>query len=1658
MTYIKKMKMHGFKSFAKPIDMPFSKDFSTVIGPNGSGKSCHYNTLLIKEDGSEVKIGDLVEKQLKRNSIKTLKDGIYCGSKNPIKIISINKHTLKQEIKEVSKFIKRKGEKLYNLQTTTGKEVKATGCHPVMVFRNGKLKSTLIKDLKEQDLIATPRKISIKNRNNFDRDKARFIGYLIGDGYISSRIEFINKDIEILEDFRSIVNSIYGDIEIVERDDKGTSRLFIKEKSIINEIRTLLKKNHEGSITSKFKKIPNEILSSDKEVIRNVVSGLYDTDGSIRKDIGVIEFCSKNKSLTQQVQRLLLRFGIMSNIKLRMNCASNTENKIKRPYWYLYIYGQENLQKFYINIPLRCSHKKETLEKHVISNKTPNPNNDLLPKETNLYVKNLVQLLGIKLKNERKQYPKLAAYYEDRCNPSRQGIQEALIFFNQKLITLTSTLSNLKIEKDPLIEALSTMNISNTQASLQIGLEKGCINNSWIHRGWNGKQENLQNLQSFIQTTITDRLVQIKQNLTILKNLATSDIYWDRITSIEKTEKVPYVYDLTIPNNHNFIGNGIFVHNSNIVDSLCFVLGRLSSKSMRAEKSSNLIYNGGKKGKAAKEAYVSIVFDNSQNTFPVKAREIEVKRLVRYNGQSKYFLNGELRTRQQILDVLATAKIDPDGHNIILQGDITHAAEMPSEERRKILEDISGISVYENKKLKAVNELEKVDSQLKEASIVLTERATYLKELKKDYDQASHYKDLEKNVKRNKATYLNLQIKSKEEKLNKVTASLNKNQSQIDSIKDNIAKFTQESEQKQQELDQLNAKIDSSGELSQQKLHREIETLKDSLMEDNTRLSTLKNEINSINQRKSQLSTSLKDSDKRVFTLEKNKTQLQSQIEQLNKEHSKLKFELESLKEKYKLDDLETNLIETDQKIDSLKSTDLGQEKLNLLRNKDELTLELTNLEKTANPEQLSKLKELKQEFKTATDKLNSFSDQDSTLVNQLSSARIKLQQFQEQQARLKTRQSLAKENSSYNTAVKKIQSLNISGVYGTISELAEVPEKYSLALEIAAGSRLNSIVVKDDKTAAKCIQYLKTNKLGTAIFLPLNKLKPLSIKKTNQGHGLALDLIKFNSKYSSAFKHVFSNTLVVDDIKTARKIGMGKQRMVTLDGDLVEASGVMIGGFRRKRVSFVSPDLDKNLNNATSEIIRLKSVILTLEKQRSNNDSQLNKLREEKSQLEGEIIKIQASVGNLEDVESKKASLTENLTNVNTQLKELESNLKNKSKILEDLTKKRTLLKSKIDKQRSPELISKINSLESQLQKNSEKKILLTSEIKNITTQIEELILPEKESMGRIIKQHSSELKQFNEEIQELETLIKQKNSEIKEKSKQEAQLYTKFKGLLTKRDASSTFLQKQELKINNEQNKTQIFDERINNLNLDKAKVISELTGLRQEFEEFKSVPLRKGLAENQLRDEINKFEALIKNLGNVNLRALEIYKQVQEEYKNLTEKSSRLSTEKEDVFNMIAEVESKKTFVFMKTFNEINKNFETIFSQLTTKGTAQLVLENPEKPLEEGVQIMVKIAQNKYLDIKSLSGGEKTLTALAFIFSIQEHDPASFYLLDEVDAALDKKNSEKLSELIKKYSSKAQYIVISHNDPVISGADKLYGVSMHKDGISHVVSLEV
>src|SRR3989344_4097547 len=247
---------------------------------------------------------------------------------------------------------------------------------------------------------------------------------------------------------------------------------------------------------------------------------------------------------------------------------------------------------------------------------------------------------------------------------------------------------------------------------------------------------------------------------------------------------------------------------SNVIDGLCFVLGKMSAKGMRVEKSANLIYNGGKKGSPMKEAEVSIVFDNEKKEFPVEAEEIKVSRIVRQNGQSIYKINDEVHTRQQVVDLLAIAKIDPDGHNIMLQGDIVHFMEMRTEERRQIIEEISGISVYEDKKQKAMGELTKVEERINEAAIIMTEREANLRELKKDRDQAMKYKDLEKNVKSNKATYLHMQLEDKKKKVADIEKRIADHQAQQEKYGKKMDDLKKAIAEKKQELKDIGAEIE----------------------------------------------------------------------------------------------------------------------------------------------------------------------------------------------------------------------------------------------------------------------------------------------------------------------------------------------------------------------------------------------------------------------------------------------------------------------------------------------------------------------------------------------------------------------------------------------------------------------------------------------------------------------------------------------------------------------------------------------------------------------------------------------------------------------------------------------------------------------------------
>lgn len=1126
---------------------------------------------------------------------------------------------------------------------------------------------------------------------------------------------------------------------------------------------------------------------------------------------------------------------------------------------------------------------------------------------------------------------------------------------------------------------------------------------------------------------------------------------------------------------------------SNVLDSLCFVLGKSSAKGLRAEKSANLIYNGGKSRKPAKSGEVSIFFDNSEKEFPTQEKEVKITRIVKHTGQSVYKINDKTRTRQEVLDLLNIAKINPDGYNIILQGDIIRFVEMPPVERRQLIESISGISVYEDKKNKAMNELNRVAERLKETEIVLTERSTYLKELKKDRDQALKYKDMNDKIKQNKASYLKLRIDNKEAEQKSLQERIDKSNSELKMINDKIEELRSINKDKKAEIEKLAKDIEEKGEVGQVKLNKDVEELKIEVTKIHSRIDTCNSEITKIVQRKEDLKKSMKDTDEKIKLLGEEKSELQKEIDDIKKERSSISKKLESFRSKHKLDnigDIERSVEEIDKKSDDYQKeiNTLRERQHNLIREKDKISHEISSIDAKINKvldvekehkKELDGLKKNKDEFKRSVLKLNKKLDQDSDISLRLNTSRKKLTSLTEDLERLKAKDVGRKELAHSNIAVKRIleQKNKISGIYGTVADLGNVSSKFSLALEIAAGTRIKSIVVEDDKVASECIKYLKSNKLGVATFLPLNKVKPRNVGKeveklsrSNGSHGIALDLITFDNKFKNVFSYVFGETVVVDNIDVARRLGIGAAKFVTLDGDVAETSGSMQGGFRQKRrgLGFKEKDLTKDIEKKAAELAELQAKVSSLEQTRADNEEEISKLREKKATLEGVIIKTEKSLhlesSDIGASKKHKEELKLSEERFDQDISKISMDVSSLNKKLAQLKIEKQQLRSQISQLRNPTLLAELNTFEEKLKQFNESIIEKNSEIKNLDTQINNIYNPDKEKTLQILKQLDKDEEEFKKEQASLKSRNEEKKEILAKKEESAREFYMKFKGLFAQRTKIDQEINKNDNIINSKLSESRNLEVKNNTYSLKNAGLVSELSGLKHEFEQYEGVKLDTTKNEQQLKAEISKFERMREGIGNVNMRALEIYEEVESQYNNLLEKKDKLSKEKEDVLSMMEEIETKKKGLFMKTLDVVNSNFKKFFSALSTKGEANLVLEDPENPFEAGLRVNVKITGSKFLDIRSLSGGEKTMTALAFIFAIQEHEPASFYVLDEVDAALDKHNSEKLAKLVRQYGDKAQYIIISHNDTVISEADNLYGISMDEHGMTKVVSLKV
>jgi chromosome segregation protein len=1682
-THVSGLHMRGFKSFNNKATLELGPGLNCVVGPNGSGKSVEYNTQVLFSDGSIQKIGDVVEKKLKELSNQTMDDGVFAlNSLSSSKVLSLNQETGKIEEKPISAFIRRDGEELYEIKTNLLKKVRTTGCHPIIVFRDGKIQSSLVRNLKGDDLIASPRRLNFDNskyvnldtkfHNVLDKDFARLLGYLIGDGYMPyNRIEFVNNSKELIDDFIKLAQKVTKKTTFHRRERKNASRVIFYGVDFSKYLYSLFKQEYSKeviprAITSEFKNIPKELFNSPDSVIANLLGALFDCDGHVYRNLSTFEFVNKNEELIDQVQLLLLRFGIVARKRETIKYASNTIKKTKRKYFALYIEGNESLSKLFKQIPFRCKNKFDRLklatEREIISN----TNTDILPKELNIIVKKLVNLILIKYKPLRKKYPFLGAYIENRCHPTRQGIFKLIYLFQERILQLEHIQRNLEVNQEALMESLDILNISRQSASQAIGLSKQTINNSWISQGFNARPINLEKLYNYLDVDLTLRLSGAQQQLAVLQMLATSDIFWERIISIDKTEKVDYVYDLTIQDNHNFIGNGIFVHNSNILDSICFVLGRSSAKSIRAESVADLIHK--KKDSHVGSADVVFRLDNSNKTFPIDSKHIEITRRITKEGLTKYYINGKRASRRQVVELLSIARIFSEGHNIILQGDIDKFISMSPIEKRGIIEEVAGISVYESKKQDALRELGKVEEKLKEAKIIITEKETYLKGLESEKIQAEKYRSHQNQLNSSKATEIKLRTDAINKKKNEISSKLDKiesTQKKFDQVIDSSKEKVQFIESK---IDNIETQIEKKGGEDQLELEHTISDLKLAIENSKNLILNSKNEINRINQRKNQLETNFNDINKKLTEKKKELTNLNSEKVKFEKQQTSLTTSANSSAKS--LDELDNLLDKREKEVENLKLT---KEKLKDQLNKltsdtkildfklQEIDVKLQEVNK--NQATLKKVHKSKDYYKSVIDRINKLASKDSNFAIKLQDLRQKVDTKSELVAKLKIDNRANDELLMRDRAISQILSSKkqAPGIIGTVAQLATSKKEYQQALAVAAGSRMRNVVVDNENVAVKCLQILKQNRAGIATFLPLNKLKTrdwsaLSIQAANQRgvFGLASELVQCDLKYKRVFQYIFRDTIIVQDTNIAKSMGIGRFSMVTLEGDVFSTSGAITGGFRRRDtgVKFAERDATIKIDKEQSELSIIKKELNRTEKERNELQEMLIKLRQEKAELEG-------TIGSTELSETDPSKVLQNKKDLMTQHKQSAIEISN-------LQKQEIKLITQIEKAivEKNSVAIKIKNLRFGSQSSELKKIesaikTLDARIATIQAIVENSLEPEHENIKKLLIHLQKEQAEFDEQIIVEEKNIKNNTKSLDTKQKEEKEFYGSLKKLFAEKKKYVELMEKEQSKIKELNSQMTGDNEERNALNIARAKIEAEFAAISEEFNEyknFKTLPHLNNVTQaKRLQEELKKK---IEHLGSVNMRALEIYDNVKKEYDSLSWRLEKLGKERESVIYVIGQIEHKKIDSFMTTFQNVNKYFTNIFEKISHKMRAELILENKEKPFDGGINIRVRDQNAKAMYLGSLSGGEKTLVALAFIFAVQEHDPAPFYLLDEIDAALDKLNSEKVARLLQEYSKKSQIIIISHNDSIISASDNLYGIWMNKNGESFVNSLKI
>jgi len=1115
---------------------------------------------------------------------------------------------------------------------------------------------------------------------------------------------------------------------------------------------------------------------------------------------------------------------------------------------------------------------------------------------------------------------------------------------------------------------------------------------------------------------------------------------------------------------------------SNIADAILFVLGPKSSKVMRAGRLTDLIFNGGKKHKnPAKYCKVSLVFDNTKRRMPVDSDKVMLTRMIKRaplknnpdNYYSYFYINGRASSYSDFANILIQARISGDGYNIVKQGDVTSLIEMGSIERRKVIDEIAGISTFDNDIKKAEEEKGEVDGNLDRIRIILNEISGQIRQLKNDRDAAFRYKELKDRLYDTKAK---ISLKKKQDVENQI-AEINRQIESYELEKNKLDEKNRELKDRyaksQNDLGELEKKIGDVGGDEVKEIKGKIDSLRSEEIKIEERINYSNDEILDIQKEgKEQISG--------LESIEKELAEYTCQIDDIDKQ---LEIKQTELNEKEEIfSNIKDTIAQTDDKSMDLtrelaemreeynqKNTEIHELKLKRDRlndNIESLELQIAEMQETKSTYEFEikdidwQTGEFKKDHheknkKTKDIEKNLFDNRkrEAELTEQLSDLENVIRRLQREQSKLQAEyDALQSIHSKYNRAVNEFLKVRddeqMAGIHGTIAELAQVDEKYQIAMEISAGARMQSIIVDNDEVAAKAIRFLQKENLGRATFLPLDKMvagkprgKALMVINDPKTHGFAIDLIKFKDEYRAAFWYVFGDTIVVEGLDDARRL-MGGVRLVDLKGSLIEASGAMIGGSRPKtHLSFSSVDRSK-----------LEDVTRQLQGAISSQDS----LSIELTNLKKEIVTIEANLGNIRTEADKEIQAKD----LEIRRKEFTGKLDLLSKDLEERIKEKEELDSK-----KSELIFQIEKYEKRLEElnliKDEKGKLLLKGTKKEQAQEARSLTEHKEGVYARIETKTNEIEKYRESIKELKESRSRYHDELKALMAVEEQMTGKMKDFISKRDE----IYRDTVSIENELDKINTRIESYYDL-ISRAKYrLPTLEGAVKELEEELKLYNVKQTDEKipnieSLKDSMKVIEESMRELEPVNMRALEEYDHQSERKNKLDEDVKHLKNQRKNLVKLVDEIDAKKKEKFYEVYDEVKINFKNIYSQLSEGGEGEIQLEDSESIFDGGLTIKARPRGKKVLLLSALSGGEKSMASIAFIFAIQTYDPSPFYVLDEVDMFLDGVNAETVSRMVKRNAQDSQFIMVSLRKVALKEANYVYGVTMRDTGVSEMI----